>query len=242
MPSLFVIHGRDQGLRFEVNLPRITIGRIASNQFQLHDTEVSREHAELIKEGDSYSLRDLGSSNGTHVNGRKTTQCELHSGDQIQLGRTLLLYTGIREERNDLTDQVRVVPSAANDEDGSRIVSVVSQSEGSELFGDDSSQSGSPWLARARSNLQIMYRTALAVSHTLDIDQLLSRIMDMIFEWGRCRPRLHLTQRRRRRDTRPQSPSPPPGHSQRRADQHQPHDSRLRCRTQRRRTYIERSR
>ena len=41
----------------------------------------------------------------------------------------------------------------------------------------------SPWLARARSNLQVMYRTALAVSHTLDIDQLLDRIMQLIFEW-----------------------------------------------------------
>ena len=41
----------------------------------------------------------------------------------------------------------------------------------------------SSWLARARSNLQVMYRTALAVSHTLDIDQLLQRIMELIFEW-----------------------------------------------------------
>jgi len=43
--------------------------------------------------------------------------------------------------------------------------------------------SESPWLARAQSNLQIMYRTALAVSHTLDIDELLDRIMELIFEW-----------------------------------------------------------
>src|SRR5262249_18230053 len=40
-----------------------------------------------------------------------------------------------------------------------------------------------PWLSRARSNLQVMYHTALAVSHTLDIDQLHSRIMQLIFEW-----------------------------------------------------------
>ncbi len=39
------------------------------------------------------------------------------------------------------------------------------------------------WLARARSNLQVMYRTALAVSHTLDIDELLGRILQLIFEW-----------------------------------------------------------
>src|SRR4029077_2359854 len=57
------------------------------------------------------------------------------------------------------------------------------QSEGSEILGPPADENESPWLARARSNLQIMYRTALAVSHKLDIDQLLARIMDMIFEW-----------------------------------------------------------
>lgn len=41
----------------------------------------------------------------------------------------------------------------------------------------------SPWMRQAMSNLEVMYRTALAVSHTLDIDQLLSRIMQLIFEW-----------------------------------------------------------
>ncbi|MBN2295632.1 MAG: GAF domain-containing protein [Pirellulales bacterium] len=49
-------------------------------------------------------------------------------------------------------------------------------------MGADDASAGS-WLARARSNLQVMYRTALAVSHTLDIDQLLQRIMELIFEW-----------------------------------------------------------
>ena len=156
---------------------------MSSNKLQLHDNEVSREHAELIHEGETYRLRDLGSSNGTHVNGQRIDECLLGSGDQIQLGSTLLLYTGIREERNDLTDHVRVVQASDEESDGSRIVSAMRQSEGSELFGGESSDEGSPWLARARSNLQIMYRTALAVSHTLDIDQLLSRIMDMIFEW-----------------------------------------------------------
>ncbi len=58
------------------------------------------------------------------------------------------------------------------------------QSEGSEILSlPPDNETASPWLARARSNLQIMYRTALAVSHTLDIDQLLARIMEMIFEW-----------------------------------------------------------
>jgi signal transduction histidine kinase len=39
------------------------------------------------------------------------------------------------------------------------------------------------WLARARGSLQVMYRTAMAVSHTLDIDELLGRILDLVFDW-----------------------------------------------------------
>jgi signal transduction histidine kinase len=161
----------------------VTIGRGASNTIQLHDTEVSREHAEIRRRGNTLSIADLNSSNGTYVNGRQVKEQELASGDQLQLGRTLLLYTGVTEGRfEDLADKVNIVAHNADD-DGSRILHTMHQSEGSEILDAPSDEASSPWLARARSNLQIMYRTALAVSHTLDIDQLLARIMDMIFEW-----------------------------------------------------------
>jgi signal transduction histidine kinase/pSer/pThr/pTyr-binding forkhead associated (FHA) protein len=183
LPSLFVIQGRDQGSRFRLDESLVTIGRGTSNAVQLHDTEVSRDHAELSRRGDKFVLRDLGSSNGTFVNGRQVREHELASGDQVQFGRTLLLYTGVTDDQlEDLADKVNIVARSVED-DGSRIVHSMAQSEGSEIFAPPENESTSPWLARARSNLQIMYRTALAVSHTLDIDQLLARIMDMIFEW-----------------------------------------------------------
>ncbi len=183
VPSLFVIQGRDQGTRFRLEEPLVTIGRGASNAVQLHDTEVSREHAELRRRGDVIVIRDLSSSNGTFVNGRAIKEQDLASGDQLQLGRTLLLYTGVTEGRyEDLAEKINIVAPSADD-DGSRIVHSMHQSEGSEILSPPGDETSSPWLARARSNLQIMYRTALAVSHTLDIDQLLARIMDMIFEW-----------------------------------------------------------
>ena len=183
MPSLFVIQGRDQGTRFRLDEAAVTIGRGASNAVQLHDTEVSREHAQLRRHDNVFIIRDLNSSNGTYVNGRQVKEQELASGDQLQLGRTLLLYTGVTEGRyEDLADKINIVDRNAED-DGSRIVHAMHQSEGSEILSPPSDETSSPWLARARSNLQIMYRTALAVSHTLDIDQLLARIMDMMFEW-----------------------------------------------------------
>ena len=159
------------------------IGRGTSNAVQLHDTEVSREHAELRRRGDVFIVHDLGSSNGTFVNGRPIKEQELASGDQLQLGRTMLLYTGVTEGRvEDLADKINIVPRH-DDDDVSRIVHAMTQSEGSEILAPPSDETTSPWLARARSNLEIMYRTALAVSHTLDIDELLARIMEMIFEW-----------------------------------------------------------
>lgn len=183
MPSLFVIKGRDQGTRIRLDGTTVTLGRGASNAIQLHDTEVSREHAEFRRRGEAFMIRDLESSNGTFVNGEQITEHELKSGDQLQLGRTVLLYTGVTEGRvEDLADKISIV-SRHEEGDASRIVHAMPQSEGSEILSPPENETSSPWLARARSNLQIMYRTALAVSHTLDIDQLLARIMEMIFEW-----------------------------------------------------------
>ncbi|QEG35015.1 ATP-binding protein [Bythopirellula goksoeyrii] len=183
MPSLFVIRGRDQGTRFQLEDAVHTVGRTQANSIRLHDTEVSREHAELVRRGDVYVLRDLSSSNGTFINGQHATDRELVSGDQLQFGRSLLLYTGFVENSyEDIADKVDIIPRADSN-DGSRIVAALSHSSGSDWLLPDASDSSSPWIARARSNLQIMYRTALAVSHTMDIDQLLARIMEMIFDW-----------------------------------------------------------
>ena len=183
MPSLYVIQGRDQGRRFELEGDLVTIGRVAGNAIQLRDTEVSREHARLVRAENRFSVCDLGSSNGTFVNGNRVAESELVSGDQIQLGRTLMLYTGFATpSATDIAQHVAIIGSDPED-DGSRIVHSVSHSEGSRIFSNGAEEGESPWLARARSNLQIMYRTALAVSHTLDIEELLTRILEMIFEW-----------------------------------------------------------
>ncbi len=184
MASLFVIQGRDQGSRYHLDESVHSIGRTHANSIRLHDTEVSRNHAELVRRGETYVVRDLGSSNGTFVNGRLVTELELSSGDQVQVGRSTLLYTGFMEDRlEDLADKVDIVPRVGSDDDGSRIVASLSQTGGSEWLMPDARGASHPWLSRARSNLQIMYRTALAVSHTMDIDQLLARIMEMIFDW-----------------------------------------------------------
>ncbi len=134
MPSLYVIQGRDQGKRFELDAPRVTIGRIAGNSIQLRDTEISREHARLEKQHDQYRIADLGSSNGTFVNGKQVQEIDLVSGDQVQLGRTLLLYTGLAgPSPEELTRHVAIV-DRQSDDDGSQIVHALSQNEGTRIM------------------------------------------------------------------------------------------------------------
>jgi signal transduction histidine kinase len=183
--SLFVISGRDQGTRFELDADSsmFPLGRDSANRIQLHDTEVSRRHAELRRQGEAFVLTDLSSSNGTFVNNEPIQQRELNSGDQVQIGRTIMLFTGLSEgTSSNLDSQVDIVSGEASGEQ-SRILRSIGQQEGSRIFAVPTGAPESQWLARARSNLQVMYRTALAVSHTLDIDQLLRRIMQLIFEW-----------------------------------------------------------
>lgn len=183
MPSLFVIRGNDQGTRFELTEPRMGIGRDPANAIQIHDTEVSRHHAEIRLHEHRHLLVDLGSSNGTYVNGRRITQAELATGDHIQIGRTVLLYTGLTPEPAGDAGLTVDISAAAGAEEPSHIVHSLAEAEGSRLLDPAAVLPPDSWLARARSNLQVMYRTALAVSRTLDLDQLLQRIMDLIFEW-----------------------------------------------------------
>lgn len=182
MASLFVIQGSDQGRRYDLDDEAISLGRDNDNSIQLHDSEVSRHHAEVRCDEQGFLLVDLNSSNGSFVNGNQVTEQQLTNGDRVQLGRTLMIFTGGDDSSSfSLAEEVDIVGQSASVA-GSRIIHSLSHEEGSQII-DRFDESASPWLARARSNLQIMYRTALAVSHTLDIDQLLHRIMELIFEW-----------------------------------------------------------
>ncbi len=122
MPSLFVFRGNDQGLRFELSTDTVGVGRDTANDVQIHDTEVSRRHAELRRSGLSYLLVDLESSNGTFVNGRRITTHSLASGDQVQVGGTQLLYTATPGgAESDVAQKIDIITRQQADE-RSRII------------------------------------------------------------------------------------------------------------------------
>ena len=68
------------------------IGRSSECQIALDDANVSRRHAEIRRIGEAYSLVDLGSTNGTEVNGQRITETSLMNGDVIGVGTTRLTF------------------------------------------------------------------------------------------------------------------------------------------------------
>ena len=93
MPSVYVIQGEDKGQTFELPAEDCTLGR-GSGAVRLTDTTVSRNHAKLICQGSQYYLEDLGSSNGTAINGNKVKESVVRAGDRLRLGRLRVQVEG----------------------------------------------------------------------------------------------------------------------------------------------------
>lgn len=95
--TFLVLEGVDKG-RVYRHLPvPVTIGREEGNAVRLNDERVSRYHAKIQTEDGDVILTDLDSTNGTRVNGAAVQIRRLRAGDQVSIGRTLLLY-GTMEE------------------------------------------------------------------------------------------------------------------------------------------------
>ena len=77
----------------DLTRPVTLVGRSADADLRLADTGVSRKHAELRREGGGVVLVDLGSTNGSRVNGRPVERAELRDGDRIQIGPVSLVFS-----------------------------------------------------------------------------------------------------------------------------------------------------
>lgn len=96
-PRLRQTHGAGAPREVQLTTDLLVVGRGSQAGLRLDDTGVSRQHAEVRREGDDVVLVDLGSTNGTTVNGRVIERVRLTPGDRIELGRCVLVYE--RDER-----------------------------------------------------------------------------------------------------------------------------------------------
>jgi hypothetical protein len=92
--QLRVVEGPGQGSETPVTGTRFTLGRLQTCGLTLSDTTVSREHAALVRRGERWWVVDLGSTNGTKVNGRRAAEQPVETGDRIELGDVVVELIG----------------------------------------------------------------------------------------------------------------------------------------------------
>ncbi|MCI5071845.1 GGDEF domain-containing protein [bacterium] len=89
---LIMIHGPNFGKQYHIHEEGLTIGRSEKVQVQVFGENVSRKHARIIKEGDTFIIEDLNSTNGTFINTRKISKQNLEDGDLILVGNNILKF------------------------------------------------------------------------------------------------------------------------------------------------------
>jgi hypothetical protein len=89
---LLVMRGPNAGSRFRLDGELTTAGRHPDSHIFLDDVTVSRRHAEFYREGGRFTVRDVGSLNGTYVNRERIEEAQLIGGDEVQIGKFRLLF------------------------------------------------------------------------------------------------------------------------------------------------------
>lgn len=86
MPQLQIYLPDDSRITHDLTEEKVTIGRLSDNTLQVDDGSISSNHAEIVFEDEQYHLHDLGSTNGTFVNGEQVTDAVLRHGDEVRFG------------------------------------------------------------------------------------------------------------------------------------------------------------
>ncbi len=89
---LVVKRGPNAGSRFLLDADTTTAGRHPESDIFLDDVTVSRRHAEFVREGSGFVVRDVGSLNGTYLNRERIEAASLAGGDEVQIGKYRLVF------------------------------------------------------------------------------------------------------------------------------------------------------
>mgnify|MGYP006272959303 CR=1 FL=1 len=169
---LTVLQGPEKGRRFELpdHEPQ-QLGRSAES-LPIRDQTISRRHAELTPDDGRWIIRDLRSSNGTFVNGSRVTEPRLlRPGDQIRVGLTLLSFGEAASAPPKRVDAAR-----KSEVDVSVEHTVASNDDSMIVASPEPSQS-------AEFQLKVLYELLELIGSAQDRDELLERVMDVVFDY-----------------------------------------------------------
>lgn len=168
-----LVHTTAQGKEYELG-QRTIIGRMDSADIRILDGLISKQHAEITHTNGRWSLRDLGSSNGTMVNGRRVHAADLNEGDRITVGSAQLVFSHAAARRE--APRVELIESAAPH------VQAKLERAPVEGFRPVAQISDLEQLKRDYEKLRIANELNRAIGLEPDVDKLLARLLDETFE------------------------------------------------------------
>ena len=174
MPEVIVISGPSEGLSHKLG-ERCIVGRHAECDLCIDDDAISRRHALIKAEDDGYYVEDLGSSNGTFLNGTQTSRARLTDGDTIKMSHTVLAY---RERVAERETQVTIVEGEPQRD--STILKP--QDAVAALFSDTTAVTSIDQLQDLHDKLLTVSRFSKEVRSTLELNELLRKALGLLFE------------------------------------------------------------
>ena len=199
----FLIRQDDLREVFPLSEADVTVGREAGCEFCISCTDVSRRHARIACRNGGYFVQDLGSLNGTLLNGQPLTEeRELHLHDRLEFGSVRFRVAASPDE--EFPTETRVVQDSgvsstqeqgtlssldvtmgASEEDQASILRTISHSEGQKFLAarERSALAESSWTQRAQGYLQMLYEMSLSLGHCTEMDRLADELLGLIFRW-----------------------------------------------------------
>lgn len=154
-----------------------SLGRHPRNTIQILDRIVSKEHCVLEQHENRFMMRDLGSLNGTLVNGQRIQECYLRDWDELKLGNTRIVFHE-QSSVNPALQRVTIGPGELESHIHKKITAKVEDRFLPETEIDDIEQ-----LRQDYEKLRTAYELQRAIGLELDLDRLLNRILELSFDF-----------------------------------------------------------
>jgi len=200
MPYLHITQPDGKNVIYSLKNNEITLGRKDENEIVIPEGQVSRVHSKITKKEDGYYVADMGSYNGTKVNGEPIKEALLNEGDVIRISKTTLVFSeskkrakqkpaadGLSLKNNEEAWMQQVVSSVSNmkvcQDSASLLATLVPQPKtiakemATPQFQDDVSA-----LERTNKVLYVLYEVSRQLNALQGFEQLLDKIMELIFK------------------------------------------------------------
>jgi Nif-specific regulatory protein len=179
IPKLISISGPLEGTTFSITDADVTIGRGPSNSICIADPLLSRQHCRITREGDVFHLHDLGSFNGTFVNGVPIKKQAIAHSDLIKTGGSILLFLCHEESDSESGADPGRVRFA--EDDPAMQSTIFLRSEDSFYFNSLKGETDLPPTARTARNFRALLQIGLEINAIRDLETLQRRLLELIF-------------------------------------------------------------